>query len=98
MNVITGLTRRGVLTRICVGLPALRAGPRHSWAALTVGGPTKGAQPANVVAASTIMAGDLAVNRLGFGAIRMTVKGIWGPPSDPLAGISHRRGMHRAGD
>ena len=26
--------------------------------------------------------GDLAVNRLGFGAMRITGKGIWGPPED----------------
>ena len=25
---------------------------------------------------------DLAVNRLGFGAMRLTGKGIWGPPDD----------------
>jgi len=27
--------------------------------------------------------GDLEVNRLGFGAMRITGKGIWGPPEDP---------------
>ena len=27
--------------------------------------------------------GDLTVNRLGFGAMRVTGKGIWGPPEDP---------------
>src|SRR3954464_8698565 len=26
--------------------------------------------------------GDLAVNRLGFGAMRLTGKGVWGPPAD----------------
>ena len=29
--------------------------------------------------------GDLKVNRLGFGAMRITGKGIWGPPEDPEA-------------
>jgi len=29
--------------------------------------------------------GDLAVNRLGFGAMRITGPGIWGDPVDPLA-------------
>jgi pyridoxine 4-dehydrogenase len=29
--------------------------------------------------------GDLEVNRLGFGAMRITGKGIWGDPSDPKA-------------
>ncbi|MDT5184324.1 MAG: pyridoxine 4-dehydrogenase [Mycobacterium sp.] len=27
--------------------------------------------------------GDRTVNRLGFGAMRLTGKGVWGPPSDP---------------
>jgi aryl-alcohol dehydrogenase-like predicted oxidoreductase len=27
--------------------------------------------------------GDLQVNRMGFGAMRVTGKGIWGPPEDP---------------
>ena len=27
--------------------------------------------------------GDLTVNRLGFGAMRITGKGIWGEPADP---------------
>ncbi len=29
------------------------------------------------------MGGDLVVNRLGFGAMRITGKGIWGEPEDP---------------
>jgi aryl-alcohol dehydrogenase-like predicted oxidoreductase len=34
-------------------------------------------------AASTItIGGDLTVNRLGFGAMRLTGAGIWGPPAD----------------
>jgi pyridoxine 4-dehydrogenase len=28
------------------------------------------------------LGGDLAVNRLGFGAMRITGKGVWGPPDD----------------
>ena len=27
--------------------------------------------------------GDLEVHRLGFGAMRVTGRGIWGPPEDP---------------
>jgi pyridoxine 4-dehydrogenase len=30
-----------------------------------------------------LLGGDLDVNRLGFGAMRITGKGIWGPPEDP---------------
>jgi pyridoxine 4-dehydrogenase len=29
------------------------------------------------------LGGDLPVHRLGFGAMRITGKGIWGPPTDP---------------
>jgi pyridoxine 4-dehydrogenase len=29
------------------------------------------------------LGGDLAVHRLGFGAMRITGQGIWGPPADP---------------
>src|SRR3954465_2727271 len=28
------------------------------------------------------LGGDLTVNRLGFGAMRITGKGVWGPPDD----------------
>jgi aryl-alcohol dehydrogenase-like predicted oxidoreductase len=34
------------------------------------------------------MVGDLTVNRLGFGAMRITGDGIWGPPSDHDAAIA----------
>ena len=30
-----------------------------------------------------LIGGDLPVHRLGFGAMRITGKGIWGPPQDP---------------
>ena len=39
--------------------------------------------PANAATAGTIdVGGDLTVNRLGFGAMRVTGDGIWGPPAD----------------
>jgi pyridoxine 4-dehydrogenase len=38
----------------------------------------------NAAAAGTFtLAGDLKVNRLGFGAMRLTGPGIWGEPEDP---------------
>ncbi len=38
---------------------------------------------ANAAAAGTIvLGGELSVNRLGFGAMRITGAGIWGPPED----------------
>src|SRR3954453_13362438 len=39
--------------------------------------------PGNAATAGTIdVGGDLTVNRLGFGAMRVTGDGIWGPPAD----------------
>jgi pyridoxine 4-dehydrogenase len=34
------------------------------------------------VTTSFTLGGDLTVNRLGFGAMRITGKGVWGPPQD----------------
>jgi len=42
-------------------------------------------------AAGTITLGDLTVNRLGYGAMRITGKGIWGPPSDHAAALATLR-------
>lgn len=36
-------------------------------------------------AAGTLTIADLRVNRMGFGAMRVTGPGIWGPPADPAA-------------
>lgn len=35
------------------------------------------------LAGEFLLGGELAVNRLGFGAMRVTGKGIWGEPEDP---------------
>src|ERR1700742_679145 len=38
----------------------------------------------NVAASGTfVIGGDLTVNRLGFGAMRITGPGVWGEPKDP---------------
>lgn len=34
-------------------------------------------------AAGVVALGDLTVNRFGYGAMRLTGEGIWGPPEDP---------------
>src|SRR3984893_586537 len=34
-------------------------------------------------AAGTIMLGDLTVNRMGYGAMRLPGEGVWGEPKDP---------------
>lgn len=38
--------------------------------------------------AGTITVGDDTVNRIGFGAMRITGRGIWGPPPDEVAAAS----------
>jgi pyridoxine 4-dehydrogenase len=42
-------------------------------------------------AGSITLGGDLTVNRLGYGAMRITGKGIWGPPEDHDAAIATLR-------
>jgi pyridoxine 4-dehydrogenase len=42
-------------------------------------------------AAGTLTLGGLTVNRLGFGAMRITGKGIWGPPENPEGAIDTLR-------
>jgi pyridoxine 4-dehydrogenase len=34
------------------------------------------------------LGGELTVNRLGFGAMRLTGDGVWGPPNDPATAIA----------
>src|ERR671938_79702 len=41
-------------------------------------------QTLNASTAGTIrLGGDLTINRFGFGAMRLTGRGIWGEPEDP---------------
>jgi pyridoxine 4-dehydrogenase len=42
-------------------------------------------------AGTLTLGGDLIVNRLGFGAMRITGKGIWGPPEDRAAALATLR-------
>jgi pyridoxine 4-dehydrogenase len=41
--------------------------------------------------------GDLTVNRLGFGAMRITGKGIWGPPADRAGAVALVRHVVESG-
>jgi len=45
----------------------------------------------SAAAAGTVQLGDLTVNRLGYGAMRITGKGVWGPPADPDAAVATLR-------
>ncbi len=42
-------------------------------------------------AGTLTLGGDLTVNRMGFGAMRITGKGIWGPPEDRNAALATLR-------
>ncbi|HEV7703996.1 MAG TPA: aldo/keto reductase [Gemmatimonadaceae bacterium] len=44
---------------------------------------TSSTKSPNAANAGTVSFGDLTVNRLGFGAMRITGDGIWGEPKDP---------------
>jgi pyridoxine 4-dehydrogenase len=52
---------------------------------------TQASQAISASAAGTVALGDLTVNRLGFGAMRITGKGIWGPPADHAGAIATLR-------
>src|SRR6201998_2391760 len=51
---------------------------------------TSQAIPAAAAGTFTI-GGDLTVNRMGYGAMRITGKGIWGPPADKAAALATLR-------
>jgi pyridoxine 4-dehydrogenase len=44
--------------------------------------PSHTSGPLAAAAGSITLGNDLTVNRMGFGAMRLTGKGIWGPPAD----------------
>ena len=52
---------------------------------------TNTAQTLSAAAAGTIRLGDLTVNRMGYGAMRITGKGVWGPPTDKTAALNTLR-------
>jgi pyridoxine 4-dehydrogenase len=39
-------------------------------------------------AGNVSLGGEISVHRLGFGAMRLTGEGIWGPPKDRKRGVS----------
>ena len=47
--------------------------------------------PSASAAGTITIGGDLTVNRMGFGAMRITGKGIWGPPADHDAALATLR-------
>lgn len=45
------------------------------------------AGPLAAAAGTITLGGDLTVNRMGFGAMRLTGRGIWGPPKDRVEAV-----------
>ena len=81
------LTRRQMLLAGMAGLGSLVATRDLR------GSPSSGAAAA--AAGTLTIGGDLTVNRMGFGAMRLTGEGIWGEPKDPAEA---RRVLRRAVD
>src|SRR5438105_1329273 len=67
------MTRRRFLNATLTGGAIVAAGGLQKLASAAAGLATK---------SSFLLAGDLSVNRLGFGAMRLTGEGIWGWPAD----------------
>jgi pyridoxine 4-dehydrogenase len=51
----------------------------------------------NASASGQFMIGDIRVNRLGYGAMRITGRGVWGPPSDRNAALATLRRLPEIG-
>src|SRR5579862_4630625 len=51
----------------------------------------------NASAAGRFTIGDSTINRLGYGAMRITGRGIWGPPSDRGAALATLRRLPEIG-
>jgi pyridoxine 4-dehydrogenase len=51
----------------------------------------------NASAAGQFRIGDVTINRLGYGAMRLTGRGIWGPPSDGPAALATLRRLPEIG-
>ena len=51
----------------------------------------------NANAAGQFSIGDLTINRLGYGAMRITGTGVWGPPSDRDAALTTLRRLPEVG-
>jgi pyridoxine 4-dehydrogenase len=52
---------------------------------------SENAEVITAAAAGTIRLGDCTVNRMGYGAMRITGKGVWGPPADRDAALATLR-------
>src|ERR687890_160063 len=60
-----------------------RMSPKYGNPQRSVDMTDQSARPSAAAAGTFDIGGDLRVNRLGFGAMRITGKGVWGEPEDP---------------
>ena len=51
----------------------------------------------NAAASGQFVLGDITINRLGFGAMRVTGKGVWGEPADRAASLATLRRLPELG-
>src|SRR4029453_12014220 len=72
-----GITRRRLLGATMASGAALLAGESD-----VIFGADSAAAPTMTTNPTWMLGGDLTVNRLGFGAMRITGEGIWGWPAD----------------
>jgi len=76
-------SRRGFLTHSAAVVTSFALAPGFAAAVPTsASGSPAGAGRLSAAAAGTLLIGDRGVNRLGFGAMRITGDGIWGEPRD----------------
>src|SRR6185295_8831798 len=47
--------------------------------------------PTAALSGTFLLGGDLPVHRLGFGAMRVTGEGVWGPPADKAEAVATLR-------
>ena len=87
------LTRRQVLMGGVLGMAGVRGFVEAAQAANSAGGASAAARPPAAAAGTFTIGGDLVVNRMGFGAMRITGPDIWGEPKDPAEA---RRVLRRA--
>lgn len=59
--------------------------------------PPGGAQPNAAQSGTFLIGGDLSVNRLGFGAMRVTGNGVWGDPADLEGALATLRRLPELG-
>ena len=91
---ITGVDRR---RRAFIQRAGAAAASAAIFGAVPVSSSGRSAGSSAAAAGGTLKLGDLEVRRMGFGAMRITGDGIWGPPEDPRAAKAVLRRAYELG-